>query len=134
MLVTSKPVPLSQALVCIDFLTLLSTSKFVCCSAVSRSPFCVLTRKTYQCIMNSDPTCHKDVTGNALSCENNIGSELPAITLNYRPRGSLARTLYEKQQNDYYLTHLDKMQVSIQYIATFISPVSGKQLKLAAVR
>lgn len=84
--------------------------------------------------MNSDAVCHKDVTGNALSCENNIGSELPPITLNYRPRGSLARTLYEKQQNDYYLTHLDKMQVSIQYIAAFISPVSGKQLKLAAVR
>lgn len=79
--------------------------------------------------MNSESACNKDVTGNALSCENNIGCELPPITLNYRPRGSLARTLYEKQQNDYYLTHLDKMQVSKQYVAAFISHVSGKQLK-----
>lgn len=67
--------------------------------------------------MNSNSACRKDVTENALSCENNIGGALPPITLNYRPRGSLARTLYEKQQNDYYLTHLDKMQVStLQYL------------------
>lgn len=78
--------------------------------------------------MNSNTACHKDVTENAFSCENNIGNELPPITLNYRPRGSLARTLYEKQQNDYYLTHLDKMQVSIKYIAVW----SGRQLKVTA--
>lgn len=83
--------------------------------------------------MNSNNVFHKDVTENATSCENSMSGELTPITLNYRPRGSLARTLYEKQQNDYYLTHLDKMQVSIQYIAVFISFVSGKQLKLPGV-
>lgn len=56
--------------------------------------------------------CYNGITENSFSCD--VTENVPQTFVtrrSYRPRGSLARTLYEKQHHDHYLSNLDRMQV-----------------------
>lgn len=48
----------------------------------------------------------------------------------YRPWGSLARALYEKQQHDGYLKNFDKMQVSLMHLWALQSATGKLQANL----
>lgn len=48
-------------------------------------------------------------------CQYKDGTSRRSVMESYRPWGSLARALYEKQQYDGYLNNFDKMQVSFKY-------------------
>lgn len=97
------------------FPTSLLLSVSVRLGALSCYAFAGFVAKRVGCAMDSGASCHGEVAEGAFLCGNGVVDEAPPIiTLNYRPRGSLARTLYQKQQNDYYLTRLDKTQVSVR--------------------
>lgn len=57
--------------------------------------------------------CNYTEECNLDSCQRNDAVPQRSVLGSYRPWGSLARALYEKQQHDGYLKNFDKMQVSI---------------------
>lgn len=77
---------------------------------VVRSIYCEFLVRCYVA-MNEISVCPASVNTATTKCVGEFEYDGPAMSF-YRPRGSLARALYEKQRADEYLNNFDKNEVS----------------------
>lgn len=66
----------------------------------------VVMDKTNASYMDSNECC------DVYSCDSAVHAGNLGSALSFRPRGSLARALYQKQQHDVFLSQFDKSEVS----------------------